>query len=257
MTRDPLNIGMRLTPEIHAALSAEVDRRTAADPDAGWTLSSVARSILRGALLGRPAVAPSGSRTTAQPNARAELQPALDGSQPIASPSAPAPDEVSTLDNGRQRPTTANNGAEVDTAAVQTSPVGVRGAVEALCAACGEGLWHGCTRGCGRRTRTCVCAVSVRAEGVCESCAQSSAPSVDLALTPPTGPRIAPDEVQDAARAEVLAWVAVDPKRTRSSLAVVARANTSNVLRWLAPGVRQRLPAAQIDAILAHIRANP
>ncbi len=215
MTRDPLNIGVRLTPELHAALSAEVARRSAADPDAGWTLSSVARSILRGALLGRAAVppdacaelprAPAASQPTASPTARAELQPVEAPPAVVARTTADNAAPAGALDARREPPETAtpNTRAEVDTATVQTSPV-------------------------------------------------------DLALAPPPGPRIAPDEVQDAARAEVLAWVAVDPKhRTRSSLAAVSGANTSNVLRWLAPGVRQRLPAVHINAILAFVRANP
>lgn len=251
MTRDPLNIGVRLTPELHAALSAEVSRRTSADPDAGWTLSSVARSILRVALLGRAAVTLDGP-PVATP---AELRP-VDG-HPVEAPRAraelqpvEAPPEGEALDNRRQPPTTANNGAPA----------------EGLCEVCGEGLWHHCTRKCGRRTRTCVCAESIALDGVCASCAQSPAPStpVDLVLAPPKAPKprgprklIAPDEVQDAARAEVLQWLGAHSNVTRSSLGAVAETDPANVLRWLAPGVRQRLPAAGIDLILAHIRANP
>lgn len=217
MTRDPLNIGVRLTPELHAALSAEVSRRTAADPDAGWTLSSVARSILRVALLGRAAVP-----LDANP---AELRP-------VEAPSARA---------------------EVGTAAVQTS--------EPPCAACGEGLWHHCTRHCGRRTRTCVCAESIALDGVCQSCAQSPATSapVGLALTPPPEGRspVPPDEVQESARVEVRAWLGAVEGRKALTLALAAGVADQNVRRWLNPVQRQRLRASTIDAILAHVRGNP
>jgi len=248
MTRDPLNIGVRLTPELHAALSAEVSRRTSADPDAGWTLSSVARSILRVALLGRAAV-PLDGLPVATPSARAELQPVGAPANPSNPSTAPAEVSRGALEslNSQQRATTGDN-------------------AEGLCEVCGEGLWHHCTRKCGRRTRTCVCAESIALDGVCASCAQSPAPSmpVDLVLAPPKAPKprgprklIAPDEVQDAARAEVLQWLGAHSNVTRSSLGAVAETDPANVLRWLAPGVRQRLPAAGIDLILAHIRANP
>lgn len=237
MTRDPLNIGVRLTPELHAALSAEVSRRTSADPDAGWSLSSVARSILRGALLGRAAVPldvtelrPVDGHPVEAPRARAELQP------------VEAPPKGEALDNRRQPPTTATRGP---------------------CAVCGEGLWHPCARGCGRRVRTCGCEVSIRADGVCASCAQTP-PAVDLTLAPPKAPKargprklIAPDDVQESARVEVRAWLGAVEGRTKVSIAAAVGTAGANVLRWLAPGVLQRLPADTITAVLAHVRANP
>jgi hypothetical protein len=89
--------------------------------------------------------------------------------------------------------------------------------------------------------------------------------------------RIAPDDVQDAARAEVRAWLAGEPARlvargesetrakaiadsgygARGKLVSVAGTSDQNLRRWLNPNLRQRLPTAKIDAILAHIRANP
>lgn len=233
MTRDPLNIGVRLTPELHAALSAEVSRRTSVDPDAGWTLSSVARSILRASLLGR--ATPATATTHAH------------GAQ-VQSP-VEAPESRTTA--------TATVRAEVDTAAVQSSPAVVPQTVEALCGACGEGLWHGCTRGCGRRTRTCVCAESVAADGVCASCAPRP---VDLALTPPkprTVKGIAPDDAQESARAEVRAWLARDATRLARDLAPVAGTADQNLRRWLNPNRLQRLPVEVLDRVLAHVKANP
>lgn len=129
----------------------------------------------------------------------------------------------------------------------------VRSSSERPCDRCGGGLWHACTRHCGRRTRTCVCEASVAADGVCAAC-------VNLAVPPPkahTVKRIAADEVQESARAEVRVWLSADEARTKTSIAAAVGAPRANVLRWLAPGVLQRLPTDTINAILAHIRANP
>lgn len=133
----------------------------------------------------------------------------------------------------------------------------VRSSSERPCDRCGEGVWHGCDKGCGRRTRTCKCNEAT-AEGACETCAKGSA--IDPVHAPPkarTVKRIAPDGVQESAREAVRAWLARDVARLPRDLVSIAGTADQNLRRWLNPNKRQRLPTDTIAAILAHVRANP
>lgn len=207
-------VGVRLSPDLLAAVDREVERLTAGAPYRAVGRSDAVRSMLLRCMAA---------------DARAAAPP------PTAAPPA--------MTHRAPSPVPAKAPAR---------------ATEGPCETCGEGLWHGCTRGCGRRTRTCLCAESVAADGVCETCAKGSA--VDLVLAPPkprTVKAIAPDDTQESARAEVRAWLARDAARIARDLAPVAGTADQNLRRWLNPNRRQRLPADVIDRLLAHVKAQP
>lgn len=206
-------VGVRLSPDLLAAVDREVDRLTAGAPYRAVGRSDAVRSMLLRCMAA---------------DARA-----------AAPPPTPAPRAVTH---------------RAPTPALAKAPAR---AAEGPCPACNEGVWHACTRECGRRTRTCTCTESL--EGVCQHCAQRSAPPVDLATAPKTRTvkSIAPDDTQESARAEVRAWLARDAARHARDLAPVAGTADQNLRRWLNPNQRQRLPADVIDRLLAHVKANP